>query len=58
MGEREDPATDADLSLIPFTPEEQVEFDEWDKLSDEAWAMIDWGDENEPIAVRGGGHGD
>jgi hypothetical protein len=26
---------------IPFTPEEQAEFDAWDKLSDEAWAMID-----------------
>jgi hypothetical protein len=26
---------------IPFTPEEQAEFDAWDRLGDEAWAMID-----------------
>jgi hypothetical protein len=58
MGEREEPATDADLSPIPFSLEEQAEFDEWDKLSDEAWAMIDWGDPNEPVAVRGGSDGD
>ena len=29
---------------MAFTPEEQAEFDAWDKLSDEAWASIDWGE--------------
>ncbi|HUR53966.1 MAG TPA: hypothetical protein VMZ71_07535 [Gemmataceae bacterium] len=29
---------------IPFTPEERAEFEAWDRLSDEAWAMIDWGE--------------
>lgn len=58
MGEREDPATDADPSPIPFTPEGRAEFEMWERLSEEAWSMIDWGDANEPIAVRGGIHGD
>lgn len=26
---------------IPFTSEEQAEFEGWNKLGDEAWAMID-----------------
>jgi hypothetical protein len=26
---------------IPFTPEEAEEFADWEKLSDEAWGMID-----------------
>jgi hypothetical protein len=29
---------------IPFTDEERAEFAAWDKLGDEAWAMIDWGE--------------
>jgi hypothetical protein len=58
MGDREVQPTDAGLSPTPFTAEERAEFEAWDKRSDEAWAMIDWGDPNEPVAVRGGGHGD
>ena len=27
---------------LAFTPEEQAEFDGWEKIGDEAWAMIDW----------------
>lgn len=30
---------------LEFTPEEQAEFDAWERLSDEAWAMIDWGEQ-------------
>lgn len=26
---------------IEFTPEERAEFEAWERLSDEAWAMID-----------------
>lgn len=29
------------LAPIPFTPEERAEFEMWEKLGDEAWAMID-----------------
>ncbi len=29
---------------VAFTPEEQAEFDAWDRLSAEAWASIDWGE--------------
>ncbi len=28
------------VNPIPFTPEEQAEFAMWEKLGDEAWAMI------------------
>jgi hypothetical protein len=35
---------EAEQGPIQFTPEEQAEFDAWDKLSDEAWSMIDWGE--------------
>ena len=35
---------------IHFNPDEQAEFDAWDKLSDEAWAMIDWWEADEKIA--------
>jgi hypothetical protein len=31
---------EAQVAPIPFTPEEQAEFDAWDRLSDEAWPMI------------------
>ena len=59
MGEREEPATDADLSPIPFTPEEQAEVELWQQLGHVAWAMIDeWEKEDEPTEVRGGWHGD
>jgi len=30
--------------VIPFTPEEQAEFDMWERTSDEDWAKIDWGE--------------
>ncbi len=46
------------LVPVPFPPELQAEIDAWDELSTEAWAGIDWGDQNEPVAVRGGGYGD
>jgi hypothetical protein len=29
------------LPVPQFTAEEQTEFDAWDRLGDEAWAMID-----------------
>ena len=29
---------------MEFTSEEQAEFAGWEKLGDEAWAMIDWGE--------------
>ncbi len=37
-------------NLIRFTPEEQAEFDAWDRFSDEAWGMIDWCGHHEGIA--------
>lgn len=59
MSEREAPPTDADLSPIPFTPEERAEFEPWQELGHRSWQLIDrWETENEPVAVRGGGHGD
>ncbi|VTT99908.1 unnamed protein product [Gemmataceae bacterium] len=36
---------------LPFTPEEQAEFEAWERLSDEAWEQIDWGDQEEPNAA-------
>jgi hypothetical protein len=38
--------TPVEFRVLPtgFTPDEQAEFDGWDKLGDEAWAMIDWGE--------------
>jgi hypothetical protein len=35
---------EADRGPIPFTPEERAEFEAWDRLSDEAWSKIDWGE--------------
>ena len=32
------------VTPIPFTFEEQAESDAWDKLSDEGWSQIDWGE--------------
>jgi hypothetical protein len=32
------------ITPIPFTPEERAEFEAWERLSDEAWAQIDWGE--------------
>ena len=29
------------VAPLPFTPEEQAEFDDWQGLRDDAWAMID-----------------
>lgn len=38
---------------IPFTPEEMAEFAGWEKLGDEAWAMIDeWEKEDSDRATR------
>lgn len=37
---------------IPFSPEEQAEFEMWDRLSDEAWAMIDEWEKEDPDANR------
>ena len=38
--------TAVEFRILPeaFTPEEHAEFDGWEKLGDEAWAMIDWGE--------------
>ena len=33
-----------EVEYLDFTPEERAEFEAWERLSDEAWAMIDWGD--------------
>ncbi|MDB5307485.1 MAG: hypothetical protein JWO38_1687 [Gemmataceae bacterium] len=39
------------VTPMPFTPDEQAEFDAWDKLSDEAWGMIDrWENEDDHAA--------
>jgi hypothetical protein len=32
------------VPLLEFTPEERAEFEAWEKLSDEAWSQIDWGE--------------
>ncbi|HEX4606818.1 MAG TPA: hypothetical protein VH092_01310 [Urbifossiella sp.] len=37
-------ATGHPPGVLPFTPEEQAEFAGWDKIGDEAWGMIDWGE--------------
>lgn len=59
MGDREVQPTDAELSPAPFTAEERAEFEEWQKLGHNSWQMIDrWEAVNEPVVVRGGGHGD
>ena len=41
--ESEDVETEVEFTVTRhvFSPEEQAEFDAWEKLSDEAWAMID-----------------
>ena len=38
--------TVVEFRVLPtgFTPEEQAEFDGWEKLADEAWGTIDWGE--------------
>ncbi len=33
------------VQTLEFTPEERAEFEAWERLSDEASAQIDWGDE-------------
>jgi hypothetical protein len=32
------------VPLLEFTPEERADFEAWEKLSDEAWSQIDWGE--------------
>ena len=32
------------VAPLPFSPEEAAEFAGWEKLSDEAWSQIDWGE--------------
>jgi len=38
--------TEVQIVVTPtaFTSEEQAESDAWDKLSDEGWSQIDWGE--------------
>lgn len=55
MGESKEPA-EVGVLPIPFTPEEQAEFEAWDRLSDEVWAEIDWGDD--PTREPEGSDGD
>ncbi len=31
-------------TVFEFTQEERAEFDAWERLSDEAWSQIDWGE--------------
>lgn len=31
---------------LALTPEERAEADAWERLSDEAWGQIDWGNED------------
>jgi hypothetical protein len=55
MGEREDPAADADLSPIPFTPDERAEFEEWQNLGHHSWQMIDaWESDGSLHQLEGG----
>jgi hypothetical protein len=37
---------DVEIKMLPmaFSPEEAAEFAGWEKIGDEAWAMIDWGE--------------
>jgi hypothetical protein len=45
--------THVEVAVLPldFTPEERAEFEAWDRLSDEAWAMIDqWEKEDKDAA--------
>jgi hypothetical protein len=32
------------VPMLEFTPEERAEFEAWERLSDEAWSQIDWGE--------------
>lgn len=45
--------TAVEFRLLPtaFTPEEQAEYDGWEKLGDEAWAMIDEWEKEEKDAA-------
>ena len=45
-------AVEVTVAPIPFTPEEAAEFAGWEKLGDEAWAMIDeWEKEDDQRAT-------
>jgi hypothetical protein len=44
---------EAERGPIPFTPEEQAEFDAWERLGDEAWAMIDQWEREDPGHAAG-----
>jgi len=40
------------VAPLPFTPEEQVEWETWKGLRDDAWAMIDpWEKEEDDRAI-------
>ncbi len=46
-----------EMVILPaneFTPEERAEFEGWEKIGDEAWAMIDWWEQEEPLAHDSG----
>lgn len=57
MGGREESATVANLSPIPFTPEERAEFEQWQQLGHEAWAGIDEWEREAPLPQLGESHG-
>jgi hypothetical protein len=40
------------VAPIPFTPEEQAEFAEWQGLRDEAWSKIDEWEKEDDSATR------
>lgn len=43
---------EVNVAPLPFTPEEQAEFDAWQGLRDEAWAKIDeWEKEDDQRAT-------
>ena len=46
--------TEVEVSVapIPFTPEEQAEFAEWQGLRDEAWSKIDEWEKEDDSATR------
>lgn len=41
---------DAEGNVVYLTPEERVEFEMWERLGDEAWAMIDGWEKEDGIA--------
>jgi hypothetical protein len=47
--------TEVQITVAPlaFTPEEAAEFAGWEKLGDEAWAMIDEWEKEDPAREAG-----